>query len=148
MNQFSRRRALLFGLVSCSSVVSGCFWDGSTSEAPALPPSAAPGPPAPTPTPTPTPTPSPTPPSPAPAPPPVGWSVSPTPYFLSGTGAVFDLSTTLPAGVKRGGLFGISPSGAALPAGMSLSPTGMLSVGNAAAGRADGVVFTYAEPVG
>ena len=75
------------------------------------------------------------------------WSVSPTPYFFTGTGSTFDLNTTLPAGVRKGGTFAVVASGAPLPAGMALSH-GLLSVGNAEAGRADGVIFTYAEPAG
>ena len=61
---------------------------------------------------------------------------------------MFDLNSTLPAGVRKGGTFAVSPSGTPLPAGMALMPTGLLSVGNAVAGRADGVIFTYAEPAG
>ena len=68
--------------------------------------------------------------------------------MIEGTGSAFDLSTTLPAGVRRGGIFGISAGGGRLPAGMTLSPTGYLTVGNAMAGRTDGVIFTYAEPAG
>jgi hypothetical protein len=60
----------------------------------------------------------------------------------------FDLSVTLPTGVKRGGTFAVSAQGAPLPAGMVLTTTGLLSVGSAKAGRVDGVVFTYAEPAG
>jgi hypothetical protein len=60
--------------------------------------------------------------------------------------AAFDLAATLPAGVVRGGTFGVSTSGAALPSGMSLSASGILSVGSATAGPVVGVVFTYAEP--
>jgi len=43
-------------------------------------------------------------------------------------------------------VFGISPGGAALPSGVTLSPAGILSVANASVGAVVGVVFTYAEP--
>jgi hypothetical protein len=66
--------------------------------------------------------------------------------LLAGTGATFDLAGTLPSGVTRGGSFGVSPSGSALPGGMVLSAAGILSVGNAVVGQTSGVIFTYAEP--
>jgi len=147
MNQISRRKILLFGLLGGSTLVSGCVWDDSTNSGLVA---AAPSP-GPAPTPAPGQPPAPTPgPAPAPAPPPPtgNWSVSPTPYFLAGTGGTFDLSTTLPAGVRKGGTFGISPTGARLPAGMTLAATGLLSVGSARAGRTDGVIFTYEQPAG
>ena len=140
MKQIDRRKVLLFGLLGSSSLVSGCFWHGddvTVTAATGQPPSPSPSP-APTPTPTPTPTPPP-----APA---ASWSVSPTPYFLTNTGSVFDLSVTLPVGVRKGGTFGVASNGSPLPAGMTLSPSGLLSVGSATPGRADGVIFTYAEP--
>jgi hypothetical protein len=57
-----------------------------------------------------------------------------------------DLAATLPAGVARGGSFGVSSSGAALPAGMTLSSAGILAIGSATAGDVVGVVFTYQVP--
>jgi hypothetical protein len=66
--------------------------------------------------------------------------------FAVGSGASLDLASTLPTGVKRGGDFGISSSGAVLPAGMSLTSAGILSVGTAIVGTVSGVVFTYSEP--
>lgn len=150
MNPVNRRRLLLLGLYGCSSLVSGCFWDGSSTDFQAAAPSPEPAPAAPAPAPSPSPAPAPAP-APSPTPPPAApkdWSVSPTPYFLTGTGSTFDLSSTLPTGVRKGGLFAVDPKGAQLPAGMVLSASGLLSVGNAAAGRADGVIFTYAEPAG
>lgn len=146
MNLFSRRRMLFFGLAGGASFISGCAWDDSSDPVPA----AADPSPGPTPSPAPEqpPAPSPAPPSPNPPPAAQAWSVSPTPYFLADTGTTFDLSTTLPATVRRGGTFGVSPSGNPLPAGMSLSATGLLSVGSAKAGRTDGVIFTYEQPAG
>ncbi|MCX8005115.1 MAG: hypothetical protein N2688_09185, partial [Burkholderiaceae bacterium] len=58
----------------------------------------------------------------------------------------YDLSATLPAGVVRGGTFGVDPSGARLPDGMTLSPAGILSLGSATVGQTTGVIFTYTEP--
>ena len=150
MNPINRRRLLLLGLYGSSSLVSGCFWEGSSVDLQAAAPAPEPAPAAPVPAPSPSPLQRrlrrhhPPPPPAAPQ----DWSVSPTPYFLTGTGSTFDLNTTLPTGVRKGGIFAVDPKGAPLPAGMVLSPLGLLSVGNAAAGRADGVIFTYAEPAG
>lgn len=66
--------------------------------------------------------------------------------FAVGSGSSLDLASTLPTGVKRGGVFGIAASGAKLPAGMTLAPAGILSVGTATVGGVAGVIFTYAEP--
>lgn len=67
-------------------------------------------------------------------------------YFAVGSGATLDLATTLPNGVSRGGSFGISPTGAQLPAGMTLTAKGILGVGSATEGAVVGVVFTYELP--
>ena len=68
------------------------------------------------------------------------------PALTVNSGATFDLSSTLPTGVTRGGTFGVDPSGARLPAGMSLSSSGILAVGTATLGTVTGVVFTYDAP--
>ena len=73
------------------------------------------------------------------------WVVNP-PSFAVGSGATFNLGTTLPAGVARGGAFGVSASGAKLPTGMGLTPAGTLSVGTATVGSVAGVIFTYSSP--
>jgi hypothetical protein len=65
--------------------------------------------------------------------------------MIVGSGATFDLKATLPPGAPRAGTFGIDPAGAGLPAGMNLSPQGVLAVGSATIGSVGGVVFTY-EP--
>jgi len=85
--------------------------------------------------------------APAASPPPASaaWVVNP-PSFAVGSGSTFNLANTLPAGVTRGGTFGVSQSGARLPPGMALTPAGVLSVGTAAVGSVAGVVFTYATP--
>lgn len=63
--------------------------------------------------------------------------------FQAGSGATFDLAATLPAGVARGGVFGVSSSGAPLPTGMTLTAAGILSTGAATVGEVVGVIFTY-----
>jgi len=65
------------------------------------------------------------------------------PPLLVGTNSTFDLSTTLPNGIARGGKFSIDSIGAALPAGMMFSTAGILAVGSAAIGTVNGVIFTY-----
>lgn len=70
------------------------------------------------------------------------WTVPPI-ALVVGSGATFDLATTLPAAVPRGGVFDVAPSGAPLPNGMTLSKAGVLAVGTAAIGDVTGVVFTY-----
>ena len=135
MNKTNRREALIFGLFGCATLLAGC---GGTEQAAfntPTPPSPAPGPsPSPSPSPTPSPSPSPT-----------TWNVF-LPVFIAGSSDTFDLSASLPGGVARGGSFGVSPNGAALPGGMTLSSGGILSVAGAAAGQAVGVVFIYSEP--
>lgn len=73
------------------------------------------------------------------------WTV-PTISFTVGSGATFDLKTTLPTGVVAGGVFTVDTTGAALPAGMSLAANGVLSVGTAVVGDTTGVIFAYMEP--
>jgi len=122
MKQVVRRKVLGFGLGAGALLLLGC--DFSNQEAPAAaasPPAAAPPPAS------------------------AAWVVNP-PSFAVGGGATFNLAATLPAGVARGGAFGVSSAGAKLPTGMTLTPTGILSVGVATVGSVAGVVFTYASP--
>jgi len=63
--------------------------------------------------------------------------------LLVNSNSTFNLANTLPTGIARGGRFGLDSSGAPLPAGMSLTPAGILSVGSASIGTVTGVVFTY-----
>jgi hypothetical protein len=76
------------------------------------------------------------------------WTVRPLPALVAGVPAItFNLEPTLPAGVRRGGRFSVSPLGPQLPRGVVLSPSGVLSVtGDATAGVTVGVVFDYDEP--
>jgi len=123
MKEVGRRTILCFGLASGALSLLGCDVSADDSSAAS--------------TPAPTPTPA--------APASAAWVVNP-PSFAVGSGATFNLATTLPASVARGGAFGISPSGAGLPAGMTLAPVGILSVGTATVGSVAGVVFTYSSP--
>jgi len=150
------RRAALSALFGSAALLMACGGgeeaEGSasvptgTSPPPAPTPPApnppAPNPPAPNPPPPPPPQ-APAPPSPPPAPGP--WGVGPL-IFAVGSGATFDLAATLPNGVARGGTFGVAGSGAPLPAGMALSPAGILATGTATVGEVVGVVFTYSVP--
>ena len=80
------------------------------------------------------------------------WTINPEISFVVGQSTSIDLSLTLPAGVVKGGGatagtgFSVDPSGAKLPIGMSLSPSGILSLGTAAIGSTAGVIFSYTEP--
>lgn len=73
------------------------------------------------------------------------WVVT-LPVFVAGVATPFDLASTLPPSVVRGGVFSIDPIGAPLPAGMELTRAGLLSAGTAAPSSMDGVVFAYEEP--
>jgi hypothetical protein len=119
-----RRNVLGFGLASGTLLLLGCDFSDQDASATAAPPALAPAAP---------------PPSPSSA-----WVVNP-PTFAVGSNATFNLAATLPAGVTRGGVFGISSSGAPLPMGMTLTPAGILSVGTARVGSVNGVVFTYSS---
>jgi hypothetical protein len=125
MKEVGRRTVLCFGLASGALSLVGCGVsgdDGVSADASALPPAQTPA-----------------------APASEAWVVNP-PSFAVGSGATFNLAATLPAGVARGGAFGVSPSGAGLTAGMTLAPVGILSVGTATVGSVAGVVFTYSAP--
>ena len=118
-----RRNVLGFGLASGALLLLGCDFSDQDASATAAPAPAAP------------------PPSAAAS---SAWVVNP-PTFAVGSNGTFNLSTTLPAGVARGGVFGVSASGAPLPTGMTLTPAGILSVGTAKVGSVAGVVFTYSS---
>jgi hypothetical protein len=88
-------------------------------------------------------------PSPTPAPvlPPPRWVLVPAPLVVAGdSSSAFDLNKTLPTEVRKGGRFTVDPSGVPLPAGVTLSPDGILSAEGASAGVTTGVVFAYSEP--
>jgi hypothetical protein len=68
------------------------------------------------------------------------------PPFVAGSGATFDMKTTLPPGAAPGGVFSVHSTSAPLPAGMTLSPDGILSVGTAEPVTVEGVIFAYDTP--
>jgi hypothetical protein len=74
------------------------------------------------------------------------WSVAPNQALVLSRGSTFDLTSTLPSTAPRGGVFEVDRSGAPLPAGIALSPTGLLTVGPSATGGTAGVVFRYTPP--
>lgn len=137
MVQMSRRRALGFGLFSAAALLTGCGGSELVPGATGSVPGDAPPPPTPAPVPTPAPTPTPAP----------VWDPSPWLTFTSGAGpASVDLNVTLPAGVVRGGVFGLAPGSSPLPQGIVLSSAGVLTAASPSAGVTQGVMFSYAEP--
>ena len=136
MTTVSRRLFLAFGLVAPAAGLSACGGGrgagGSSVTAASV-----------TPTPATTSSTAP-PPSAAPAP---NWDLSRALYVVANGSSSFDLSATLPAGVTKGGTFSVDGSGTALPAGLTLSATGvLLAAVGAPAGNIAGVVFSYNEP--
>ena len=124
--ELDRRRLLRRGLAVAATALAGCRWESDSASPLGAPPSdgtvAAP--------------------TPSPPPAPADWTPT-IPAMVVGSGASFDLASTLPVGAKRGGTFGIDPTGARLPVGMDLSAPGILSVGRANIGSVAGVIFTY-----
>jgi hypothetical protein len=54
--------------------------------------------------------------------------VDPAPRLVAGSSPlVYDLASTLPDGIRRGGSFSVDASGAPLPVGVTLSAAGMLA---------------------
>ena len=80
------------------------------------------------------------------SPKPAVWEVAPNHSLALPPGATFDLAATLPRTVSGGGVFEVDPSGAPLPAGITLLPTGLLAISSAATGSTVGVVFRYTPP--
>ncbi len=152
MSQFSRRVFLSSSMLGTQAWLAACGGGAagastiSISEAgggaapTAGPPASLPQPPTPT---------SAMPPAPMPGGAPVAapatWTVGPALALTAGTESNIDLNDTLPADVRRGGIFSVDASGAALPLGVTLATSGLLSVAAmATAGIANGVVFAYA----
>ena len=67
-------------------------------------------------------------------------------FFDVGASATVQLANTLPPSAQRGGVFFVDPAGHPLPEGMTLTKDGELSVGTAAVGTTEGVIFSYEEP--
>jgi hypothetical protein len=67
--------------------------------------------------------------------------------LVAGAATSFDLAASLPPGFAAGGTFYADESGAPLPDGVSLTPSGILTVAaDAPAGLTAGVIFAYAAP--
>lgn len=111
-------------------------------------------PPAPAPVPVPPPAPAPPPvvvppPTATPALPPAAadWNLGPALYLVANGQVSLDLATSLPSGYAKGGVFGVDASGTPLPAGLRLTPAGLLSADpGASLGSLAGLVFSYQEP--
>jgi hypothetical protein len=64
--------------------------------------------------------------------------------FVAGASRSIDLNGTLPANVLPGGTFSVDPSGASLPAGVSLASNGVLTLASIVhAGVTGGLLFNY-----
>lgn len=78
---------------------------------------------------------------------PPGWDVTSVSLFINDANSTFDLSATLPPGTRSGGRFAVDANGAALPPGVTLSSSGLLSLAaGATPAQAQGVIFSYTEP--
>ena len=77
---------------------------------------------------------------------PAVWEVAPNHALALPAGTTFDLAATLPKTVRPGGVFAVDASGAPLPTGITLMPTGLLAISSAATGTTAGVVFRYTPP--
>ena len=77
---------------------------------------------------------------------PTTWDVVPSRSLSLSPGATFSLAATLPPSVAPGGVFDVDPSGTPLPTGMTLQPSGLLTVSSSATGGTAGVVFRYTPP--
>lgn len=74
------------------------------------------------------------------------WDVPPL-QITPGVPLRFNLASTLPAGVRGGGMFAVDPSGTPLPAGITLTQGGeLVAEASAAAGQVNGIIFSYTEP--
>lgn len=62
-------------------------------------------------------------------------------------GDTFDLNSTLPSGVKKGGTFTLDPRSAQLPQTISLNEKGMIVVDSQMSGAVPHLIFNYHEPI-
>jgi hypothetical protein len=74
-----------------------------------------------------------------------GWSPPPL-LFLAGSTGTFDLATTLPAEIRRGGSFSLAPGSSKLPPHVTLSAKGILAATAPVLGTTLNIIFAYAEP--
>ena len=86
-------------------------------------------------------------PSDGPGVPPAVWNVPPI-DLGQGAASTFDLASTLPPAIARGGVFAVDPSGSTLPAGVFLSSAGVLSASSQMTESVSGVIFSYAPIAG
>ena len=158
MKELNRRAFLACSLIGSQALLVACGGGGteasaapaatiagslSVSEpAPVPAPAAAPAPvPVPAPAAAPAPTPAPTP------VPVVVWDTGNSLRLVADSVSRYDLNVTLPAAMRRGGVFSVASSGTALPTGVALASTGILSASSSAGiGSVVGVVFAYDEP--
>jgi len=75
----------------------------------------------------------------------VVWNPAPL-LFLAGKSSSIDLSMTLPAAIRRGGVFGLAAHSNPLPSHLKLSPSGILSADGPPVSVTSNVIFTYREP--
>jgi hypothetical protein len=78
---------------------------------------------------------------------PAVWNV-PAIDLGQGAASTFNLALTLPPDIARGGVFAVDASGSTLPAGVSLSSTGILSASSQTTESVSGVIFSYASIAG
>jgi len=115
-----RRKFLISAVAGAASVqLAGCGGSGGGGSFGEAPPSALPGA--------------------------VVWDPAPL-LFLAGSFSSIDLTLTLPAGIRRGGIFGLAPNSDPLPPQLTLSPSGVLSSSGPPVSFTSNVVFTYQEP--
>ena len=157
MKELNRRAFLACSLIGSQALLVACGGGGGTEAsaapaatiagslsvsepAPVPAPAAAPAPvPAPAPAPAPTPAPTPV--------PVVVWDTGNSLRLVADSVSRYDLNVTLPAAMRRGGVFRVASSGTALPTGVALAATGILSASSSAGiGSVVGVVFAYDEP--
>ena len=74
------------------------------------------------------------------------WEVAGNRSFVLRSCTSFDLNTTLPRTMSRGGEFEVDPVGSPLPPATRLSRSGVLTVGLVDEVDADGVVFRCTQP--
>lgn len=76
------------------------------------------------------------------------WDVVASRSLALAPGSSFNLAATLPTSAVPGGVFDVDPGATPLPSGMTLQPSGLLSVSSSVtgAGAAAGVVFRYTPP--
>ena len=150
MKELNRRAFLACSLIGSQALLVAC--GGGGTEASAAPAATIAGSlsvsePAPVPAPAAAPAPAPAP-TPAPTPVPVVvWDTGNSLRLVADSVSRYDLNVTLPAAMRRGGVFSVASSGTALPSGVALAATGILSASSSAGiGSVVGVVFAYDEP--